>query len=62
MRDVLAALLITAAVALAGFGLWLGFVGPALSGAQGFAAMLFVAGGLLVLVALRVLPEREAHR
>jgi uncharacterized membrane protein len=61
MRDILAALLITLAVTLAALGLWLGFAGPVLSGAQGFAAVLFVAAGILAFAAFNVRPEREAN-
>jgi hypothetical protein len=63
MRDVTAGVLITAAVALAALGLWLGCAGPVLSGAQGFAAVLFIAAGALaVRAASRVPAERSQER
>jgi hypothetical protein len=62
MRDLLTALLITLAVALAALGLWLGFTGPVMSGAQGFATWMFIAAGAMVLRARRIRPERRWTR
>lgn len=58
MRSLPALLLIAAAVALLGLALWLSAYAPPLSGGTGFAALLLIAAGALVFLALCVRPAR----
>jgi hypothetical protein len=62
MKDLTAAVLITAAVALSAFAGWLALYAPPLSGGTGWAIVLLLIALALVLRARRIRPEGEANR